>query len=452
MWIERRLPRLRRHRTVGLAAVAAMVAAAIAARAALPQLPPFLTFFPAVLLSAFISGRMAGLAALVATTIAGAFFLEPEFAVTRSGWGWALLIGYLLTGGLIVFIVDLLDRAVTRLRAERERLNLALRAANAGTWEWIGPEIHWDRTFYEVTGLDPERHPPSLDTYLARVHPDDLPRMSRLRSYLAGEAEVAPLDEFRFTRPDGRTIWLQTYRAVIDNAERRVIGVTQDITARKENEMRIALLLREVTHRAKNQYAVIAAVIRETAKSAAPGALIGEVEARLGAMARSQDLLVHSKWEGAAIDAVVRTQLEPFGIGERCEIAGEAIMLSPQAVQYIGMALYELATNSVKYGALSQPAGVVAVKWSLRPAGEGGQSSEGAEFQFEWRERGGPDVRPAASAGFGRKVLEQLVSLALQGSATLIFHPAGISWTLFAPASAVLAAEPGDQGRAYPAD
>jgi PAS domain S-box-containing protein len=448
MWIERRLPRLRRHRTVGFAAAVAMVAVAIAVRAAIPQLPPFLTFFPAVLLSAFVAGRMAGVAALLATAGAGAFFLEPEFAIPRSGWGWGQLLGYLATGALIVFIVDLLDRSVTRLRAERERLNLALHAANAGTWEWIGREIRWDRTFYEVTGLDPQRHPPSLDTYLEHIHPDDLPRMSLLRKYIAGEAQVAPLDEFRFTRPDGKTVWLQTYRAVVDGGERRVIGVTQDITARKENEMQIALLLREVTHRAKNQYAVIAAVIRETAKNAAPGSLVAEVEARLSAMARSQDLLVHSRWEGATIDAVVRTQLEPFGLGERCEILGETIVLSPQAVQYIGMALYELATNSVKYGALSTAAGKVTITWSLRADGDGG------DFQFEWRERGGPDVRPASTAGFGRKVLEQLVSLALQGGATLIFHPAGISWTLFAPANAVLAEDPAgrDRRRLHSAD
>ncbi|HET6158936.1 MAG TPA: PAS domain-containing protein, partial [Dongiaceae bacterium] len=246
MWIERRLPRLRQHRAVGLAAAALLSGAAIAVRATIPELPPFLTFFPAVLLSAFVGGRIAGLLALIATAIAAPFFFEPQFAMPASGWGWTLLIFYLCTGTLIIFIVDLLDNAVSRLRAERERLQLALRAANAGTWEWIGQEVRWDRTFYEVTGLDPKRHPPSLDTYLAHIHPDDRPRMSRLRSYLAGKAEPAPVDEFRFQRPDGRIVWLQTYRTVVDRSERRVTGVTQDITARKENEMRIALLLREV--------------------------------------------------------------------------------------------------------------------------------------------------------------------------------------------------------------
>ena len=305
---------------------------ALILRVALPHLPPFLTFFPAVLLSAFVGGRAAGLLALTATGVAAPFFLEPQFALPGSAWGWGMIVGYLVTGGLIIFIVDLLDTALGRLRAERERLNLALRAANAGTWEWVGPEVRWDRTFYEVTGMDP-RTPPSLDTYLARIHPDDLPRMARLRNVLAGEEAPAALDEFRFTRPDGRTVWLQTYRAVVDRDQRRVTGVTQDITARKENEMRIALLLREVTHRAKNQYAVIAAVIRETAKNARPESLVEEVEARLRAMARSQDLLVHAKWQGAPISSVVRAQIEPFGIGERGQVLGDAILLSPPAVQ-----------------------------------------------------------------------------------------------------------------------
>ncbi|MBA4099306.1 MAG: hypothetical protein C0484_21375 [Rhodospirillum sp.] len=436
MWIERRLPRLRQHRALGLASAAALVAVAIVLRLLLPALPPFLTFFPAVLLSAFLGGRAAGLLALAATGIAAPFFLEPEFALPGSAWGWAMIVGYVATGGLIIFIVDLLDTAVGRLRSERERLNLALRAANAGTWEWIGSDVRWDRTFYEVTGLDP-RTPPSLDTYLAHIHPDDLPRMSRLRNVLAGEEPPAPLDEFRFIRPDGRTVWLQTYRTVVDRDQRRVTGVTQDITARKENEMRIGLLLREVTHRAKNQYAVIAAVIRETAKNAKPENLVEEVEARLRAMARSQDLLVHAKWQGAPIDSVVRSQIEPFGIGERCQILGDAILLSPAAVQYIGMALYELATNSVKYGALSAAYGKVTIAWSLAPA----EKADGpGEFQFEWREQDGPGVQRPTTAGFGRKVLEQLVSFALEGRTTLIFHPAGVRWSLYAPAGMVLAA------------
>jgi two-component sensor histidine kinase len=214
--------------------------------------------------------------------------------------------------------------------------------------------------------------------------------------------------------------------------------VTQDITARKENEMRIALLLREVSHRAKNQYAVIAAVIRETAKNAKPENLVEEVEARLRAMARSQDLLVHAKWQGAPIDSVVKSQIEPFGIGERCQILGDPILLSPPAVQYIGMALYELATNSMKYGALSAPYGKVTIAWSLAP----GEKVDGpGEFQFEWREQDGPGVQRASTAGFGRKVLEQLVSFALEGRTTLIFHPTGVRWSLFAPAGAVLAAK-----------
>ena len=206
--------------------------------------------------------------------------------------------------------------------------------------------------------------------------------------------------------------------------------------------MRIALLLREVTHRAKNQYAVIAAVIRETAKNARPEKLVEEVEARLRAMARSQDLLVHAKWQGAPIASVVKAQIEPFGIGERCQVLGDPILLSPPAVQYIGMALYELATNSVKYGALSTPYGKVTIAWSLTQDATGGEKAgNSGEFQLEWREQGGPSVQQVVTAGFGRKVLEQLVSLALEGRTTLIFHPAGVRWTLFAPADAIVASK-----------
>jgi len=171
-------------------------------------------------------------------------------------------------------------------------------------------------------------------------------------------------------------------------------------------------------------------------------ARLAENEARLRAMARSQDLLVHAKWQGAPIASVVKAQLEPFGIGERCQVLGDQLLLSPPAVQYIGMALYELATNSVKYGALSAPYGKVTIAWSLTQGTTGGEKADNpGEFQFEWREQDGPGVQQATSAGFGRKVLEQLVSFALEGRTTLVFHPAGVRWSLFAPAGAVVAAK-----------
>jgi two-component sensor histidine kinase len=246
-----------------------------------------------------------------------------------------------------------------------------------------------------------------------------------LRSYFAGEADPAPRDEFRFIRPDGKTVWLLTHRAVLNTGgERRIIGVTQDITARKENEMQIALLLREVTHRAKNQYAVVAAVVRETAKKAAPHNLVAEIEARLQGLARSQDLLVRGRGEGATLEDVVRAQLDALALGERCAIAGPPLAVTAVAVQYLGMAVYELATNSVKYGALSAPTGTATIAWSLSHQGDE------PEFRFEWREISGPALGPVTEKGFGRTVLEQLAPAALHGQATLRFDPAGVIWIL----------------------
>ena len=103
MWIERRLPRLRQYRALGLISAAALAAAALILRLLLPELPPFLTFFPAVLLSAFIGGRSAGLLTLAATGVTAPFFLEPQFALPGSAWGWGMVAGYLATGGLIIF-------------------------------------------------------------------------------------------------------------------------------------------------------------------------------------------------------------------------------------------------------------------------------------------------------------------------------------------------------------
>ncbi len=227
-------------------------------------------------------------------------------------------------------------------------------------------------------------------------------------------------------RKDGRTVPISLTVSPIRNASGKVIGaskIARDITERKENESRIRALMREVNHRVKNQFAVILSMVRETGKYAATaGEFEKQIRNRIMALSRSQDLLVDGDWRGASLSQLVDNQIRPFAAEQRLLVFGEPVTLSTLAVQNLGMAFHELATNSAKHGALSSDHGKVEVEWTATD-----------RFRLTWRETNGPAVEAAARNGFGKVVLERITPTALNGVGQLNFHPAGVTWTLDAP-------------------
>jgi PAS domain S-box-containing protein len=424
LWINQRLPALRRNEGFGYAIAAGLVSLAMVLTLSFPELPPFVTIYPAVLLSAFLGGMAPGFAALVIGFVFAWFlFSKPEARLEY--WEGVSLIAYLLVGGLMIFIVSLLDEAVRRLKNERERLELALRAADAGAWEWSPPDrLTWDRSFAEIIGVDPTSREPSIELFMSLVHPDDRQKLTGTWENIIGNPSKK--DEYRVVRPDGRIIWLENSRAVAFDGIKHIIGITQDITRRKENESRIMELMREVAHRVKNQYAVILGIVRETAKQAPSAkAFEAQIQSRIAGLAKSHDLLVTGDWVGATIADLVTAQLEPFCAPARCTVSGPPVLLRPMGVQYLGMAIHELATNSAKHGALSVEQGRLTVNWTIDPA-----KRNGHVLTLTWKETGGPSVQMTETSGFGRQVLEKLAPRAMGGNGELNFAPDGVQWTL----------------------
>jgi PAS domain S-box-containing protein len=348
------------------------------------------------------------------------------------------IIGFMIVCGLILFVVDLLDKSIQRLererqslRLERRRLELAFKAADMASWE-IKPDgqLLWDDNFFRLIGLNPSKDAPSTERFLAMVHAEDRTRMQEARKRMAEGEPPPPRDEYRLTRPDGRMIWLENHRVAVDREGKHFIGITQDVTRRKRAEKRITMLMRELAHRAKNQYAVILAMIRETKKQASSSEDFESlIRSRITALSRSHDLLVHGEWERADLHELIIAHLDSFGVRDRLITEGPEVLLSPTAAQYIGMALHELATNAAKHGAFSLPAGRVRVTWSI--AGDGDQRI----FTLLWEETGGPPVSPERSKGFGTKVLEELTPAAVRGEAKLEHRDSGLAWELKAPQS-----------------
>ena len=180
----------------------------------------------------------------------------------------------------------------------------------------------------------------------------------------------------------------------VRNAAGRIVGaskIARDISATKESEQRIRMLMRELNHRVKNQYSVILSMIRETNKrSDNPDVFERRVRERILALSRSHDLLVSADWKGATIFELLLAQAKPFGNEDRISMSGPLITLSPNSVQYLGMAFHELATNSAKYGVLSGTGGRIAVAWEVM------ESTVGKSVRLTWNETDGPKVQSSA--------------------------------------------------------
>jgi len=185
----------------------------------------------------------------------------------------------------------------------------------------------------------------------------------------------------------------------------------------------------------KNQYAVILSMIRETGRRLRdPKAFERQIRERIMALSASHDLLVTDDWKGTTIFELVLAQLRPFNDEGKVSISGPAIKLRPSAVQYLGIALHELAANSVVYGVLARNEGRIAVDWCV-DADDGGDGV----LTLTWKEEGGPQPLSGSGAGFGTVVLERIAPQAMGGTGVFRLGAGGVTWTLTAPMDQIAA-------------
>ena len=433
MWFEGRLPAFRRNPVVGGLVSAALVIAAIAVKLLLPTIPTLTILFPAILVSAWVGGARIAIPTLLVCGIVGAYLLGRPLPVQTTTWQVVTIIVFLLVGGLIIFVVDLLGKAVDRYQHERRRLDLALKAAKAALWE-IHPDrpLYWNKNFYDLIGLEYTGQAPPAEKFFELVHPEDREKMREARRLMDQGLRPAEWDEYRLLRPDGKMLWLENHRATDPTNPRFFIGITQDITLRKNAEERVDLVLNEMAHRIKNQYAVIIKIAKDTHRQAETANEFNEAfQARMLGLARSNDLLLRGGGQEVDLRSLLLSQMEIFGDTRRIELNGPAIAVSANAAQYLAMAFHELSTNALKHGAFSVEAGRIDVTWTI-------SEDVPAMFNIIWQERGGPAPKSKSKSGFGKLVLEKLMPAAVEGTAEIIVEPDGIKWTLSAPLDHVL--------------
>jgi two-component sensor histidine kinase len=272
-----------------------------------------------------------------------------------------------------------------------------------------------------------EVFPPDPDAVTAAFL--DTIRGSLDRVMSARRADEMPIQRYFLPGSDGapeERYWGAAQTPVFDGAGKisHILSTVRDVTAevkeRQTTEAR-ALLMREVDHRARNALTVVQSIVRLTEAPNLP-AFKHVVQGRVEALGRAQTSLARRKWEGAFLKDVVEAELAALAFPGACRVAGPPTLLPPEQVQSMSMVLHELATNAVKYGALSTPDGLVTVSWL----------AEGTErLILTWRESGGPKIAAPKKSGFGSRLIRRL-SRQLGGEARYQWRPEGLSVELTA--------------------
>jgi PAS domain S-box-containing protein len=222
----------------------------------------------------------------------------------------------------------------------------------------------------------------------------------------------------------GRLIPVGISGSPIRAEDGHVVGLSavhRDMTETKRHEEHLGFTLRELSHRTKNVLAVVQALARQILRqSNSMAGFSARFSGCVQALAYCHDLLVQHDWRGADLHELIRIQLAPFGGPDGVNVASEgpSVFLKPAAMQSLGLALHELATNAAKHGSLSDPSGSVTVNWHHADGG----------LRLIWQEQGGPRVRRPRREGFGTVVLRR-TGAALDGETTLDFRPEGFVWT-----------------------
>lgn len=230
----------------------------------------------------------------------------------------------------------------------------------------------------------------------------------------------------------GRIIPVSLRLSPIFDPHGRVIGaskIARDISAQVETEAMREILMSEMKHRVKNTLATVMAIARQSFGRKGSEDVI-RFTARIGALARAQDLLTREAADGAELGAVVRRALSPFP-EQSLLISGPSLHLGPRSVMVLTLCLHELATNAAKYGALSAEGGKVQISWRLKL--QQGESQPEQVVLLSWRERGGPVVIPPSHRGFGSVLINNVLRLELGALADVKFDAAGLRFDAVVP-------------------
>lgn len=321
------------------------------------------------------------------------------------------------------FLKIVRDRTEERRQAEERRR----------TNEWLHLILE-SATEYAIFTLDRERRVTTWNSGAQRVlgyadaeilgrsadvlfTPEDRAAGAPEQEFGTALTEGRAVNERWHLRADGTRIWASGLMMPLRDPADGCLKILRDMTEQRQAAETQQVLIGELNHRVKNILMAVQALAEQTIRTTeTPADFVAALRGRLAAMARAHDLLTSRVWKGAELEEVVRAALAPW-LGEgRIALSGPPVALRSRQALALSMALHELATNALKYGALSVPEGWVTIHWDANGA-----------IDLRWEESGGPPVSPPTRQGFGSRVLNRALAAELDGAIDLRFAPAGVT-------------------------
>ncbi len=305
-----------------------------------------------------------------------------------------------------------------------EALPAAVYTTDAG-----GVLTYCNQAAVDIAGREPEIGKELWCISWRLYHPDGSPLAKDQCPMAVALKEGRPVlgEEIVVERPDGSRVPLVPFPAPLHDESGRLVGgvnVLVDISERKESERKLELLVRELNHRVKNTLAIVQALAQQTSRSTKSlDEFVASFGGRIQAMARSHALLSSTYWNGAALEALIRDELNVKTRRDgRITWSGPPVTLDPQVAVNVSLLIHELAANARRHGALSKARGALKVTWSLE-----GNSNE--LLRLEWSEMGIRRRRTSPARGFGSRLIERIVET-YDGKARMELVDRGIAWII----------------------
>lgn len=400
---------------------------------------PFITYFAAVIITTLLAGLWPGILALaLSSVVAWYVFLPPAYSFAVGLDTIVSLVFFNALSGINIAIIVALEKTIDRLIGQEHNVRMLIESAPNGivVVDSEGRILGANRSTESLFGYDRAElvgrqvevlvPGPSADKHRAlraAYHVQPQPRAMGAGRDLSGR------------RKDGSEFPVEIGLNPVDRAGKpAVLATVIDISERKRVQQAQQLIIHELQHRTRNLFAVVQAVAEATLFKGRPLLEARQTfYGRLTALASAYAEVSGSAWEGASLAQLVRRQLA--GFSQRIAVTGCDIVIGVSAAQQFALILHELATNAIKYGALSVPGGSVAITGHVELGREGDQ-----RFSFEWRESGGPTVVPPSRRGFGSTILLE-AARGFSEDVLLEYEPDGLLYRLQVPLSAIEAAK-----------
>jgi PAS domain S-box-containing protein len=387
---------------------------------------PFITYYPAIIVATFAGGFWPGILAIILSSAAALyFFLPPLFSLDFNHREAASLLLFIFMSGVNLTIVALLDALVERILAQVQNVRVLFESAPTGIVvvdqhgiiKLVNPstEKQFGYDWQDLVGQRIEVLVPAAQVGHHRGVRQAFLRKPEARAMGAGR-------DLSGRRKDGSEFPIEIgLNPVGQNGRTAVLATVIDISDRRKAQESQKFIIRELQHRTQNLFAVFQAIANRTVDENKTAAEIKHVlNGRVQALARAYAIVAETAWEGASLAAILDREFAAFK--RQVSVAGCDIIIIPSAAQQFALIVHELATNALKYGALSIADGCVSIVGKI-------DWLNGGTFSFVWEEAGGPPVIAPTRKGFGSVVLFDSAKQFSQ-SVVVNYAPSGLRYEL----------------------